>query len=319
MSNQPKPSKPRTSLHGLLLVDKPSGMTSHDVVSRVRRLAGTKEVGHSGTLDPLASGLMVVLLGEATKLSSIVTEGDKAYEVQVQLGIETDTLDITGQVEKTTPVAVKKDEVVAKALALLGEMQLPIPLFSAKKIDGKKLYEYAREGEEVEIPSKSMTFWDVTYIENLEAEKENRYSFHLHCSKGSFIRSWVKLLGEQLGCGATMSALRRTKSHDFTVGQALGLEGLMAAKDAGSLDLANTIVPINEAIGGVRNIKVHGHDEVLLNNGQISHDLRSKLIVLFNPERDQWVFASSRDNKQVLAIIGLEPEVGFKIKRGFRY
>ena len=324
MSNQPKqpkakPPAPRTSLHGLLLVDKPSGMTSHDVVSRVRRLAGTKEVGHSGTLDPLASGLMVVLLGEATKLSSIVTEGDKAYEVQVQLGIETDTLDITGQVEKTTPVAVKKDEVVAKALALLGEMQLPIPLFSAKKIDGKKLYEYAREGEEVEIPSKSMTFWDVTYIENLEAEKENRYSFHLHCSKGSFIRSWVKLLGEQLGCGATMSALRRTKSHDFTVGQALGLEGLMAAKDAGSLDLANTIVPINEAMGGVRNIKVHGHDEVLLNNGQISHDLRSKLIVLFNPERDQWVFASSRDNKQVLAIIGLEPEVGFKIKRGFRY
>lgn len=319
MSQVAKPPKPRTSLHGLLLVDKPSGMTSHDVVSRVRRLAGTKEVGHSGTLDPLASGLMVVLLGEATKLSSIVTEGDKAYEVQVQLGIETDTLDITGQVEKTTPVTVKKDEVIAKALALLGEMQLPIPLFSAKKIDGKKLYEYAREGEDVEIPSKAMTFWDVTYIENLEAEKENRYSFHLHCSKGSFIRSWVKLLGEQLGCGATMSALHRTKSHDFTVEQSLGLEGLMAGKEAGTLDLASTIVPLNEAVGGVRNIKVHGHDEVLLNNGQISHDLRSKLIVLFNPERDQWVFASSRDNKQVLAIIGLEPQVGFKIKRGFRY
>lgn len=319
MSNQPKASKPRTSLHGLLLVDKPSGMTSHDVVSRVRRLAGTKEVGHSGTLDPLASGLMVVLLGEATKLSSIVTEGDKAYEVQLQLGIETDTLDITGAVEKTNPVNVKKDEVITKALSLLGEMQLPIPLFSAKKIDGKKLYEYAREGEAVEIPSKEMTFWDVTYVENLEAEKENRYSFHLHCSKGSFIRSWVKLLGEQLGCGATMSTLRRTKSHDFSVAQALGLEGLMAEKDAGSLDLSGTIVPLNEAVGGVRNIKVHGHDEVLLNNGQISHDLRSKLIVLFNPERDQWVFASSRDSKQVLAIIGLEPETGFKIKRGFRY
>lgn len=324
MSNsakQPKAKPPaaRTRLHGLLLVDKPSGMTSHDVVSRVRRLAGTKEVGHSGTLDPLASGLMVVLLGEATKLSSIVTEGDKAYEVQVQLGIETDTLDITGQVEKTNPVTVKKDEVVAKALALFGEMQLPIPLYSAKKIDGKKLYEYARDGEEVEIPSKAMTFWDVTYLENLEAEKENRYSFHLHCSKGSFIRSWVKLLGEQLGCGAAMSVLRRTKSHDFTVGQALALEGLMAAKDAGTLDLAGTIVPINEAVGGVRNIKVHGHDEVLLNNGQISHDLRSKLIVLFNPERDQWIFASSRENRQVLAIIGLEPGEGFKIKRGFRY
>lgn len=319
MSTMTKQSKPRTSLHGLLLVDKPPGMTSHDVVSRVRRLAGTKEVGHSGTLDPLASGLMVVLLGEATKLSSIVTEGDKAYEVQVQLGIETDTLDITGTVEKTQPVTVKKNEVIAKALSLLGEMQLPIPLYSAKKIDGKKLYEYAREGEAIEIPSKAMTFWDVTYIENLEAEKENRFSFHLHCSKGSFIRSWVKLLGEQLGCGAAMSALRRTKSHDFIVTQALGLEGLMAEKDAGILDLSGTIVPINQAVGGVRNIKVHGHDEVLLNNGQISHDLRSKLIVLFNPERDQWVFASSRDSNQVLAIIGLEPEIGFKIKRGFRY
>jgi tRNA pseudouridine55 synthase len=321
MSNLQKTAKPklRTSLHGLLLVDKPTGMTSHDVVSRVRRIAETKEVGHSGTLDPLASGLMVVLIGEATKLSSIVTEGDKAYEVQIQLGIETDTLDITGQVEKTTPVQVKKDEVIAKALALLGEMQLPIPLFSAKKIDGKKLYEYAREGEAVEIPLKSMTFWDVTYIANTEAEKEHRYSFHLHCSKGSFIRSWVKLLGEQLGCGAAMSALRRTKSHDFTVEQSLGLEGLMAGKDAGTLDLTNTIVPLNEAVSRVRTIKVHGHDEALLNNGQISHDLRSKLIVLFNPERDQWVFASSKQSNQVLAIIGLEPEVGFKIKRGFRY
>ncbi|AZZ38351.1 tRNA pseudouridine(55) synthase TruB [Bdellovibrio sp. qaytius] len=306
-------------MHGLLLVDKPSGMTSHDVVSRVRRLANTKEVGHSGTLDPLASGLMVVLIGEATKLSSIVTEGDKAYEVQLQLGIETDTLDITGQVEKTTPVNLKKDDVVAAALKLMGEMQLPIPLYSAKKIDGKKLYEYAREGEAVEIPSKSMTFWDVTYVENLEAEKEHRYSFHLQCSKGSFIRSWVKLLGEQLGCGAAMSALRRTKSHDFGILQAQPLNDLLAEKEANTLDMGQKIVPMTEAVSGVRIVKIDGHDELLLNNGQISHDLRTKLIVGFNPDKDQWVFASSKATKQVLAIIGIEPEQGFKIKRCFRY
>ncbi|MES2801080.1 MAG: tRNA pseudouridine(55) synthase TruB [Bdellovibrionota bacterium] len=312
-------SKPRTNLHGLLLVDKPSGMTSHDVVARVRRLANTKEVGHSGTLDPLASGLMVVLIGEATKLSSIVTEGDKAYEVQLQLGIETDTLDITGQVEKTNLVTVKKQDVIAQALKLMGEMQLPIPLFSAKKIDGKKLYEYAREGEHIEIPSKAMTFWDVTYVENIEAEKEHRYSFHLHCSKGSFIRSWVKLLGEQLACGAAMSGLRRTKSHEFSVLQAEPLDALLAAKDANTLDIGQKIVPMTEAVSGVRIVKVDGHDEMLLNNGQISHDLRSKLIVGFNPGKDQWIFASSKASKQVLAIIGLEPEQGFKIKRGFRY
>ncbi len=140
---QMKKIKPRTELHGLLLVDKPTGMTSHDVVSRIRRLAETKEVGHTGTLDPLASGLMVVLLGEATKLSSIVTEGDKAYEVQVQLGIETDTLDITGQILRQNPVSVDQDQVVRCASSLIGEIQLPIPLYSAKKIDGLKLYEYA--------------------------------------------------------------------------------------------------------------------------------------------------------------------------------
>lgn len=306
-----KQQKPRTSLHGLVLVDKPSGMTSHDVVAKIRRLAKTKEVGHSGTLDPLASGLMVVLLGEATKLSSIVTEGDKAYEVQIQLGIETDTLDITGQVEKTTPVNFNKSYVIAKALALTGELSLPIPLYSAKKIDGKKLYEYAREGETVEIPQKIMKFWDVSYIENAETEKEHRYSFHIHCSKGSFIRSWVKALGEQLECGATMSALRRTKSHDFQLAQAQMLND--------DLNLDEQIVPINQAIKGVKSIKVSGHEEVLLLNGQISHDLRSRLIVSFNPNQDQWVFASSRESKQVLAIIGLEPGEGFKIKRGFRY
>lgn len=314
-----KMSKPRTSLHGLLLVDKPSGMTSHDVISRVRRLANTKEVGHSGTLDPLASGLMVVLIGEATKLSSIVTEGDKAYEVQLQLGIETDTLDITGTVEKTNPVNLKKEDVIAAGLNLIGEMQLPIPLFSAKKIDGKKLYEYAREGEAVEIPSKSMTFWEVAYVENVEAEAEHRYSFHLFCSKGSFIRSWVKLLGERLGCGATMSNLRRTKSHEFSVTQAAPLNQMLAEKEADTLDLEQKLVPMTEAVSGVRIVRVDGHDEMLLNNGQISHDLRSKLIVGFNPDKDQWIFASSKATKQVLAIIGLEPEQGFKIKRGFRY
>lgn len=312
-------SKPRTHLHGLLLVDKPSGVTSHDVVSRVRRLAQTKEVGHSGTLDPLASGLMVVLLGEATKLSSIVTEGDKAYEVQVLLGVETDTLDITGVIEKQSQVTCLKAQVVGAALALKGEMSLPIPLYSAKKIEGQKLYEYARSGEPVEIPEKLMSFWGVEYIENLQMEKEHRYSFRLHCSKGSFIRSWVKKLGEELGVGATMSALRRIKSHDFTLDHAAPLGAMTEAQIAGTLDLNSSLIPISRAISGVKKIKVSGHDEVLLGNGQISHDLRSRLIILFNPESDQWVFALSAKTGQVMAIIGLEKEVGFKIKRVFKY
>ena len=174
-------------MNGLLLVNKPTGMTSHDVVSVVRRALNTREVGHSGTLDPMASGLMVLLIGEATKLSSYVTEGNKSYEVGLKLGVTTDTLDTTGQVLTEKQVSSTDEDVQKSALALVGEMILPIPIFSAKKIDGKKLYEYAREGEAVEIPSKVMKFWNVE-------TRENR-AFHLHCSKGSFIISLKMLLG----------------------------------------------------------------------------------------------------------------------------
>lgn len=313
-------NRPRTELHGLLLVDKPSGMTSHDVVSQARKLLGTKEVGHTGTLDPLASGLMVILVGEATKLSSIVTDGDKSYQVQVQLGVETDTLDITGEVLRTKPVTVSSQKVIQTALALAGTMNLPIPIYSAKKIDGKKLYEYAREGQAVEIPSKPMTFWDIQHIENTELEKENKYSFHLSCSKGSFIRSWVKLLGEALDCGATMSALRRTQSHQFQLDQALQLGSQLLDKKAENPRLfADLMIPMDLALLNSLQIKVSGQDEVLLNNGQISHDLRSRLIILFKPDFHQWVIASSKESKKAIAIIGLEPGIGFKIKRGFRY
>jgi len=313
-------NKARTNLHGLLLVDKSSGMTSHDVVSRVRKIAKTKEVGHTGTLDPLASGLMVVLIGEATKLSSIVTDGDKSYLVELCLGIETDTLDITGQIVKQIPVDLDSQFVIDTALALSGELELPVPLYSAKKIDGRKLYEYAREGVEIQIPTKEMSFWNVENKSELSQIKENKYSFHLHCSKGSFIRSWVQLLGERLGCGATMTALRRTSSHHFNLNHAMTLENLSAEAHKVDFTVERMLLPIVDAINGVRVIKVSGHDEVLLKNGQISHDLRSKLIVVFNPDRDQWVFAVSKEKPgQVLAIIGVEPGHGFKIKRGFKY
>jgi len=312
--------KARTNLHGLLLVDKSSGMTSHDVVSRIRKIAKTKEVGHTGTLDPLASGLMVVLLGEATKLSSIVTEGDKSYLVELCLGIETDTLDITGQIIKQSSVNLAPESVIDTALTLSGDFVLPVPLYSAKKIDGRKLYEYAREGLEIQIPTKTMSFWGVENKSEPNQIKENKYSFQINCSKGSFIRSWVRLLGENLGCGAAMTALRRTSSHHFNLENAMSLESLSEQVLKDDFKVEKRLLPIVDAIHGVKVVKVSGHDEVLLKNGQISHDLRSKLIVVFNPDRDQWVFAVSKENKgQVLAIIGVEPGHGFKIKRGFKY
>lgn len=300
-------------MNGLLLINKASGVTSHDVVARARKLLGTREVGHSGTLDPLASGLMVLLIGEATKLSSYVTEGDKSYHVGVRLGITTDTLDITGQVLTEKQVQSTKDQVQHAALQLHGEMHLPIPMFSAKKVDGKKLYEYAREGVAIEIPHKNMTFWNVEAREDA-ALKNTEFSFHLHCSKGSFIRSWVSLLGDRLGCGATMVALQRTSSHRFSLADAMTFEQLeeMSAESRGS-----RLVPMDQALGTVKSIRVSGQDAVLLRNGQISHSLRTQLISRFNPSTDTFVQILPEKRGSLLALIGLEPGQGFKIKRVF--
>ncbi len=297
-----------SSYHGLILIDKPVGLTSHDVVSQVRKIFKTKEVGHSGTLDPLASGLMVVLLGEATKLSPYITDGDKGYEVEFRLGFETDTLDVTGTCVAEKPVTANRSQIIAKAMQLNQEFELPIPMYSAKKIDGKKLYEYARENIHVEVPTKKMNFWN---IQNLCSDSE--YKFSLECSKGSFIRSWVKYVGEQSGELATMSALRRFKSDRFLLRDATTLEDL---KQVSENQLVQYLVPIEKALSSVKTMKVAGKDETLMRNGQISHDLRSRLIIEFDPAKDEFVQIHSSKG-QLMAVIGLEPYVGFKIRRIF--
>ncbi len=295
-------------MNGLLLVNKPSGLTSHDVVARVRRILGTKEVGHSGTLDPLASGLMVLLIGEATKLSAYVTEGDKSYQVSLKLGVTTDTLDSTGKVLSEKPVTTAPDEVTKTALSLAGDFNLPIPMFSAKKVDGKKLYEYARAGEEIEQPSKIMKFWNITSVSASE--------YSLSCSKGSFIRSWVQLLGESIGCGATMTGLKRTSSHNFHLDDAKSLEEFEAL---GAATVSSLLVPLDSALKGVKSIRVKGQDAGLMRNGQISHSLRSQLIARFNPTDDRIIQILPEEKGKLLALVGLEEGKGFTIKRVFNY
>ena len=148
-------------MHGLLLIHKESGMTSHDVVAKARRVLKTKAIGHTGTLDPMASGLMVLLVGEATKLSQYILEQNKAYRLTAKLGETTDTLDSTGKITSTSDKVVSRDEVAKEIHQLQGDLQLPVPIYSATKVDGKKLYEYAREDKPVEVPIKKMTFFDL--------------------------------------------------------------------------------------------------------------------------------------------------------------
>ncbi len=296
-------------MNGLLLINKPTGLTSHDVVGRVRRILQTKEVGHSGTLDPMASGLMVLLIGEATKLSSFVTDGDKTYILGVKLGITTDTLDITGKVLTEKNVDSSRQEIESQGTQLTGAFELPIPMYSAKKLDGKKLYEYAREDITVIQPQKVMKFWDVQFN-----QKSSSLEFSLSCSKGSFIRSWVQLLGEKLKCGATLSSLVRTRSHAYQLSDALTLDQLEALTPEQKI---KSLVPLDEALVGVKRIRIKGQDAVLMKNGQISHQLRSQLISRFNPVSDEIIQILPEQKGQLLAVIGLEKDQGFKIKRVF--
>lgn len=298
--------------NGLILLDKPSGMTSHDVVAKARRILKTKSVGHSGTLDPMASGLLILLIGEATKLNPYIVEGEKAYQVGLQLGIKTDTLDITGTILSTDPVNKTSAEVVNAALQFVGEMNIPVPIYSAIKVDGKKLYEYAREAVAVEVPMKIMKFWDVEFLH----KKSESYIFNLRCSKGSYIRSWVDELGKSLGTSAVMSSLKRSFSKPYSIEQAINLEKLELEYNSGVLSSA--WIPLHNALPNLKKLYVRGFDLSLLLNGQISHDLRIKLIQVFEPDLDQFVQIFSADSKELLAIIGLEPGRGFIIKRVFK-
>jgi len=297
------------SFNGLLLVDKPSGISSHDVVARLRRILGTRAVGHSGTLDPLASGLMVCLINEGTKLSQYILEGDKGYRLRTQWGIRTDTLDTTGTILETREFDLTQEQVIAAAMTLQGEFELEVPIYSAIKVQGKKLYEYARNEDEVVLPKKWMKFWDVTPV----AFGRDWAEFDIKCSKGSYIRTWVDLLGQKLGCGAAMSSLRRTWSAPYFVEQAQTLETLEA--QAGE----SAFVKMESALPMTKRVRIKGQDRVLLGNGQISHDLRTQLISLFKPEEDQYIQVLAQEGGQMLALVGLEQGRGFVIRRVFKY
>ncbi|MBS1970497.1 MAG: tRNA pseudouridine(55) synthase TruB [Bdellovibrionales bacterium] len=302
-----------STFHGLVLVRKPSGVTSHDVVSRLRRILGTKSVGHAGTLDPLAEGLMVALVGEATKLSQYILEGDKAYQLKARLGVETDTLDITGQTLKTAPVNVSLEQVRDIGLSLVGEMSLKVPIYSAIKIQGQKLYDYARNEQAVEVPHKDMKFWNLEFLgfDGTEAE------FRFHCSKGTYVRSWIDLLGQKLGCGATMSALTRFWSDPYALEQSITLEDLEAELKAGREVAA--MVPMERALPAAKRVRIKGYDQTLLSNGQISHELRSFLITMFDPQKDDIIQVLSLTSGKLLALVGIEKDRGFVIKRVIKY
>lgn len=212
-------------LSGVVLIDKPVGPTSHDVVAAVRRAVGQKRVGHAGTLDPLADGLLLVMLGPATRLSEYLSGHDKTYEVEAKLGVETDTYDAEGQVTARWEGPLPTDEELSRAVSrFVGSFSQTPPSFSAVKVQGRPLYHMARLGKALQAPARPVTIYSLEWTR----PASDLVSLRVCCSAGTYIRSLVHDLGASLGCGAHVTRLRRTRSGAFSVKQAVPLPEALA-------------------------------------------------------------------------------------------
>ncbi len=218
---------------GVVFLDKPQGMTSFVAANRVKRVLGAKKSGHTGTLDPMATGVLVVMLGGATRFIDFLHTHDKAYEATVRLGVTTDTLDIEGTVLNEQKAAFTAAEFEAAMLSFLGEIDQVPPMYSAIKKDGKKLYELARDGIEIERESRRVNIYSLELTGADEAKQE--FSFRVSCSAGTYVRSLSSDIGEKLGCGAVLTSLRRVEAHGIDISQCKTLEEISEA-DVVALD-----------------------------------------------------------------------------------
>lgn len=213
-------------INGVLIVDKPQGITSRDVVNSLMKKFNIKKIGHTGTLDPLATGVLVVTLGRYTKLNDVLTSSYKEYIATMKLGIITDTLDITGKVYETQEVSVGCTDVDRVLKSFLGTYAQEVPAYSAVKVRGKKLYEYARANEAVELPKRDV---EIKEIELLRFDGDN-VEFRVLVSKGTYIRSLIRDIGAVLGVGATMTSLRRIRQGKFTIDESSSLDDILNDK-----------------------------------------------------------------------------------------
>lgn len=278
-------------MNGYLLINKSKGPTSHDIVYQVRKITQTKKVGHTGTLDPMATGLLVICVGNATKAADYITNGNKAYLATMQLGLVSDTLDITGNVQKLPEKEIPQETIRKVIQSFIGEqLQLP-PMYSAKKIGGQKLYELARKGNDVERKPAKITIYN---IDILSIEK-NTIQFYVECSKGTYIRSLIDDIGKKLQYGAVMTELKRVKSGQFSIDQnnCYSIDELKEKEDIASL-----LYPTDTAFSHYPKLTVTPEMERLIKNGIIvdlkrlglSHETENgKLFRVYN--KDDTFFA----------------------------
>ena len=245
-------------MNGVIIIDKPQGKTSHDIVGIMRKKFGTRRVGHTGTLDPMATGVLPICIGNATRASDMLTESDKKYRAQLLLGKRTDTLDIEGDVLEERAVNVTEQEIRDVIDTFIGEIDQIPPMYSAIKKDGKKLYELARQGIEIEREPRRINIYSIDIIDiNIPY-----ITVDVHCSKGTYIRSLCDDIGTRLGTGAVMTELRRTYTAGFSIDDAYTIEQLDAIED-----LSKTLKPTDSLFADLPQIHLNEKQERSIVNG----------------------------------------------------
>ena len=237
-------------MNGILLIDKPAGWTSSDVVAKLRGVLHEKRIGHSGTLDPMATGLLVLFVGRATRAAEFAESHDKRYLAGLRLGLVTDTQDVTGNPVGGAPRPVSRDELEAALAAFRGEIEQLPPMYSAIKVKGKKLYEIARRGGEVERQPRPVTIRKLAIV----GEKDGDFLLDVVCSKGTYVRTLCHDVGAALGCGGCMSSLRRVQAGQFQLEQAHTLEQVIAAADAGAAE--SLLLPVDSLFASLPALRV---------------------------------------------------------------
>ena len=257
-----RPRKRGRDIDGVFLLDKPQGMSSNDIMQKVKRLFQANKAGHSGALDPLATGMLPICLGEATKFSQFLLDADKRYVVTAKLGERTDTSDAEGQVVETRPVNVETSQILTALEQFCGDILQVPTMFSALKHNGKPLYEYARAGITVEREARPITIFELNFIEY----QAPFLTLEVHCSKGTYIRTLVDDLGEVLGCGAHVTVLRRTAVADYPTEKMMTWDALQALAEQGDLD--QHLLPIDTAVSKLPALKLNAEQSKGIGFGQ---------------------------------------------------
>lgn len=278
-------------VNGILLLDKPAGVTSNGALQTVKRMFGAAKAGHTGSLDPLATGMLPICFGEATKFSQFLLDADKSYLVTAKLGVVTDTGDADGQVLRETAVAVDADTIRAALMDFVGEIEQTPSMFSAIKHNGQPLYKLARQGIEVERKSRRVTIHRITVLD----VRADELDFEVACTKGTYVRSLVEDLGEKLGCGGHVQSLRRLSAGPYPAERMLTLDQLGAMKEQGGFEaIDEQLLPLSTSVADWPAVELGDNAAFYLLQGQA--------VMASDRPRDGWVSLYQASDKRFLGV-----------------